>query len=221
MLPNRAKHHKCEKEQYDFICSVFTREKKDGTFRAILKLKYLNEFVKYKHFKMESLEDVFKITKKDVWMASVDLNDAFFKISVHILHQKYFKFEWFNQLYKFLGMPNKYPDVMKTFTKMLKPAFGYLKQQDHLSIVFVHDSYLQADTEQEYIRNINATVDIITMLGFTIHESKSVLIPTQKIEFLGFLIDSKNTTIFISEKKAEHLILKIKKFSSGPTPTIR
>ena len=26
---------------------------------------------------MESLEDVFKIIKKDVWMASVDLKDAF------------------------------------------------------------------------------------------------------------------------------------------------
>ena len=53
---------------------------------------------------MESLEGVFKIIKADAWMASVDIKDGFFTILVHSLYQKYFKFEWFNQLYKFLGM---------------------------------------------------------------------------------------------------------------------
>ena len=61
-----------------------------------LNLKYLNKFVEYKHFNMESLEDVFKIIKKNAWMASVALKDTFFTIPVHILRQKYFKFEWFN-----------------------------------------------------------------------------------------------------------------------------
>ena len=51
-------------------------------------------------------------------------------------------------------------------------------------VVFVDDSYLQADKEQDCIRNINATVEILTILAFAIHESKSVLIPTQKIDFL-------------------------------------
>ena len=72
---------KCQKEEDNFISTVFIREKKDGTFRTIFNLKYLNEFVEYKHFKMESLEDVFKIIKEDVWMASVDST------------QKYFRFE--------------------------------------------------------------------------------------------------------------------------------
>ena len=60
------------------------------------------------------------------------------------------------------------------------------------------------------------------MLGFTIHERKSVLIPTQKIEFLGFLIDSRNMSISISEEKADHLILKIRTFLSisVPYPTV-
>ena len=77
--------------------------------------------------------------------------DAFFTIPVHILPQKkYFKSEWFNQFFKFLGMPNGYSDAMLIFTKMLKPVSGCLRKQGHLSIVFVDDSYLQADTEQEY-----------------------------------------------------------------------
>ena len=152
---------KCQKEEDDFISTVFIREK-DGTFRTLLNLQYLDEFVDCKHFKMESLEDVFKIIKNDVWMASVDLKDAFFTIPVHILHQKYFKYEWFNQFYKFLGMPNGYSDAIRILTKMLKPVFGYLRKQGHLSVLFIDDSYLQADTEQECIKNINGTVNVYT-----------------------------------------------------------
>ena len=77
MLLKKGVITKCQKEQDDFISTVFTRENRDGTFRIILNLKYLNELVEHKHFIMEFLEDVFKIRKKDVWMATVDLKDAF------------------------------------------------------------------------------------------------------------------------------------------------
>ena len=63
-LLKKGVNTKCQKEEGDFIFNVFTRDKKDGTFRTILNLKYLNEFVEYKHFKMEYVEDVFKIIKK-------------------------------------------------------------------------------------------------------------------------------------------------------------
>ena len=56
--------------------------------------------------------------------------------------------------------------------------------------------------------------------GF-IQAGKSVLIPTQKIEFLGFLIDSKNVKISLTNKKAEHLTLKIKKELIKKSPNIR
>ena len=76
-----------------FASSVFTRKKKDGSFRTILNLKCLNKFVKNKNFKMESLQDVFKIIKEGVRMASVDLKGAFFRVTVHKSHKKYCKFE--------------------------------------------------------------------------------------------------------------------------------
>ena len=108
-----------------------------------LESKICKWIVEYKHFKMESLEGVFEIIKADAWMASVDIKDAFFTIPVHSLYQKYFKFEWFNQLYKFLGMRNGYSDAMRTFTKLLKPVFwgsSLLSQQMYMFCL-----YLQPD----------------------------------------------------------------------------
>ena len=66
--------------------------------------------------------DVFKVIKPNAWMASIDLKDAFFTAPIHESHQKYFKFEWTDKVYKFVGMPNGYSDVMQIFTKILKPA---------------------------------------------------------------------------------------------------
>ena len=68
----------------NFTSTVFTREKRDDSSRTILNLKYLNEFINYRHFKMESLSNVFKTIKEGLWIANVDLKDAFFTVPVHI-----------------------------------------------------------------------------------------------------------------------------------------
>ena len=56
----------CEQDKIGVISTIFTRQKKDLSFRTILNLKDMNQYVNYQHFKMESLNDVFKIIKKGV-----------------------------------------------------------------------------------------------------------------------------------------------------------
>ena len=87
-------------------------------------MKYLNDFVAYKHFKMESILDVFKIIKKDVWMASVGFKDAFFTNPINEAYQKYFVFGWLDKIYKLIAMPNGYSDAMCVFTKLSKPVYA-------------------------------------------------------------------------------------------------
>ena len=90
----------------------------------------------------------------------------------------------------FLAMPNGYSDAMRIFTKILKP-FKVLREQGHLSVVYVDDVYLQGDTRAECCENILDTLNLLLSLGFTIKCSKSIFEPTQKIIALGFVIDSK------------------------------
>ena len=92
----------------DFVSPVFTRRKMDGNRRMILNIKQLNSFVVYQHFKMEGLKNVLNLIKPNVWIASVDLKDAFFSIPVHPEYEKYFKFYWEGKYYQFQGMPNRY-----------------------------------------------------------------------------------------------------------------
>lgn len=79
-------------ERSEFISSIITREKKDGSFRMILNLKKLNKIIEYKHFKMESLQEVIESIVPGCYMASVDLKDAFFTIPIYKYDRKFLKF---------------------------------------------------------------------------------------------------------------------------------
>ena len=53
-------------ENNTFVSGVFTRSKKDGSKWMILNQKRLNKFVDYKHFKMESLQNVLELIRPGV-----------------------------------------------------------------------------------------------------------------------------------------------------------
>jgi len=72
-------------EPNQFISTLFTRPKKDGSKRMILNLKNLNKHFTYNKFKMESLTHVLEAMVPKCYMASVDLKDAYFSIPIHPL----------------------------------------------------------------------------------------------------------------------------------------
>ena len=63
-----------------FISNIFLRPKKDGSMRPIINLKELNKFVKYHHFKMETLKCALTLLRPNSFLASIDLKDAYFTI---------------------------------------------------------------------------------------------------------------------------------------------
>ena len=67
-------------------------------------------------------------------------------------------------------------------TKVLKPIFASLRAREFISTAYI-DSCLQGSSFEEYSNNIQATVNSMDSLGFTVHLNKSVLFPTKQIVF--------------------------------------
>ena len=118
-------------------------------------------------------------------------------------------------------MPNGFSEVMRVFTKLRKLPFFILRSHGYLSAVFVDDSYLQEHTFSTCEDNVNATVDLLHCLGFTIHPEKLVLVPTQEMQPLGFVLNSVERKIKLTNCKSGKIILKIKKFLHEEKQTIR
>ena len=108
-------------------------------------------------------------------------------------------------------MSNVFSDATRVFSKKLKPPFATLRKQGFISVIFVDDSYLKGSSKGECLKNVNKTAILQTSLGFTIHKVKSVLEPTQCIEFLRVIINSEDMTVKINPKKSQIIMEKITK----------
>ena len=151
---------------------------------------------------MESLQNVLHMVKSGVWMASVDLKDAYYSVPIHEEYQKYLKFLWEYPL-KFIAMPNGYGPAMRAFTKLMKPPFLFLRSEGYLSVIYVDDCYLQGDSFTKCAENVIRTIEILESLGFYIKIDKSEIIPKQQITFLGVIIDSLHMAITLNKEKKQ------------------
>ena len=208
-------------EPGEFISPVFIRRKKDGANRMILNLKDLNQHVQYYHFKMETLIDAIRLMTPNCFMGSVDLKDAYYSVPIAKTHQKFLKFKWDNSLYAFTCFPNGLASCPRKFTKLLKPVYSVLGQLGHLSSPYIDDSYLQGEDYDRCLANIIDTVRLLYTLGFVIHPEKSVLIPTQRLVFLGFILDSILMRIYMTPVKAKKVTDMCSKLLNSTSPTIR
>ena len=103
-------------------------------------------------------------------------------------------------------MPNGYEPAMRIFTKISKIPFSILREKGFLSVVYVNDSCLQDDDYEDCLSNVLNTIKILRSLGFTILPEKSKFIPTQRITFLGFILNSVQMTITLTLEKKEKIL---------------
>ena len=86
-----------------YILPIFSTPKSDGSFRMILNLKKLNDYMPYIHFKMETMKSVLNLITSNCYMAK---SVAYYSIPILPEHQKFLKFSLQGKLHKFTCLPN-------------------------------------------------------------------------------------------------------------------
>jgi hypothetical protein len=191
----------CEHEPDEFVNNIFLRPKKNGSWRMILNLKPLNEHVVYTKFKMDTLKTVLPLVKPNCYMTSLDLKDAYYSVKIAEEHQKYLKFHWGDQLYKFVVLPFGYAQAPRRFTKLMKPIYANLRAQGHTITGYIDDILIIGDDYDECIASTEEARKMIENCGFVINAEKSEFRPSKKVEFLGFIIDSGAMMVTLSDQK--------------------
>ena len=194
----------------DYMNNVFLREKRDSSpndrkYRLILNMKKLNkQFVELIHHKIHSLQTCIDLMHQDCYMASIDLKNAFHTLPMDPKYTKYLKFKLGGLVYKYLVLPMGFRDSPRIFCKILKPVLAFLHRKGHISSVYIDDFYLQGRTFEECFNNVETTLELLKSLGFEISD-KSSLQPSKTMIHLGFLLDSHQMRISLSEEKRERI----------------
>jgi len=208
-------------EQGEFISSIFSRPKKDGSVRVILNLTKLNDFIEYHKFKMDTFNTVVKMMKQDCYMATIDLKLAYYLIPIHCNDKKYLRFMWNNCLMQYTVLPNGLSSAPRLFTKLMKPVLATLREQGHLVSCYIDDIYIQGDSYEDCLYSLRATSDLLTNLGFVINKEKSMVTPKRLVKVLGFHLDSINMKITLTEDKISAITLLCKQLKESNVITIR
>ena len=205
------------KEMKDqFLSNLFLVSKKGGGNRPVINLKNLNSIISYLDFKMEGLHLLKDLLKEKDFMCKIDLKDAYFCVPLHPEHRKYIRFKWEGQLYEFFCSSFGLGSAPRIFTKLLRIPVAVLRMINIRIIVYLDDFLLMSQTIEDLEMARDTLIFLFQQLGFVINLKKSVLTPTQLIEFLGLMIDSVTMSLSLPEEKVVYLRQKCQNLIQNP-----
>jgi len=85
------------------------------------------------------------------------------------------------------------------FTKLLKPVYSHLRLKGHVSSGYLDDSFLEGDSHDACLSYVQDTLSLLGDLGFCPNLDKSVVQPTQVLEHLGFILNSLDVSVSITD----------------------
>ena len=103
----------------------------------------------------------------------------------------------------------------------MKPAYSTLRCKGFENVGYIDDTYLKGSTSHDCQLNVSSTVKLFIDLGLTLNMAKSVLIPSQSITFLGFVLNSAQMTVSLTPSKTMKVKSKAVELLHNQSPTIR
>ena len=177
--------------QDGFYSTLFLVPKKDGGQRPVINLKALNGFVQNHHFKMEGIHTLKELVRPGDWLTKVDLKDAYFTIPIRLDFRCLLRFTFQEESYEFTCLPFGLSSAPWVFTKTLKPVAGLLRELGIRMIIYIDDMLILAESRSMAQDQVSGVVYLLECLGFIVNFNKSVLEPTQTLEFLGVMVDTR------------------------------
>ena len=211
----------CKESKDQFVSSYFLRKKPNGSYRFILNLKNLNKFIKTDHFKLEDLRTAVQLTFPNYFLSTIDLEDAYFLVSIHINSRKYLRFRFNDQLFEFVCLPFGLCTAPYIFTKIMKVVMKKLRSSGFSSVIYIDDILCIEKSIEQCQKNIDQTINFLEYLGFCINYKKSNLMPSKRCKFLGMVIDTEKYAIELPREKRETLYDLITQFLNYETCSIK
>lgn len=203
------------------MSSIFLVPKPDGSYRLILNLKKLNEFIETDHFKLEDFRVAKRLISPGYFMGKLDLKDAYYAVSIHPRYRKYLRFTVEGAIYEFNCLPFGLNTAPYVFTKLTKPIVAHLRSLGFMSVIYLDDMLLFGETISRCAENIRITSALLERLGFVINAEKSCTIPAQRCLFLGFIYDSIKMTLELPAEKRTNIHEQILVFKNIRRCSIR
>ena len=180
-----------------FYNRLFVVMKASGAWRPVIDLSLLNLRVQQTSFRMETLQSVLLSVHAGDWMVSLDLKDAHLQVPMHLESRKFLRFVACGKVYPFKVLCFGLSTAPQVFTWVMAPVSAFLHRTG-IRLRCYLDDWL--------IRALETVLQLCSSLGIVVNWEKSQLIPTQRIIYLGVLLDSISFRASPALKRVEKLL---------------
>ena len=179
--------------------------KSSGKKRLILDLSELNNFVEKKKVKFEDWNVALDFFTKDCYLFKFDLKSGYHHIDICSKQITYFAFRWEGHFYCFNVLVFGLTSAPYIFTKCLRPLVKLWRKTGIDIVLYLDDGF---GFGRDFNQCLNASAFVQNSLiqaGFLINQEKSIFQPSQTMEWLGLLWDSKMFSLFIPSRRITEL----------------
>ena len=109
----------------------------------------------------------------------------------------------------------------RKFTKITKVPLSDLRLRKIVVSGYIDDFFTKDHTSEGCFNNVMSIAELFDRLGFVVHPDKSVLVPTQEITILGYVINSRKVSVKLTPQKEKNLKRLVNQLFSMKNPSIR
>ena len=198
-----------------FYNPLFVTPKVTGGWRPVIDLSCLNGFVDVSYFHMDTTQTVLQSLREGDWLVSLDLQDAYLQVPVHLSFRQYLRFCVGESVYQFCALCFSLSTAPQVFTRVMAPVSAIMHHHDFRILRYLDDWLVLASTFQESVRARDFLLWLCQCLGIRVNLPKSSLTPKQTQGYLGITIQTIPLRVFPTLKQIQKLSLLLQDFLSA------
>ena len=175
----------------EFISPVFAVHQGSGDsakWRPIFNLKPMNRFMEHKHFKMTGTGDWKALCRKDLYMASLDVKDAYLHIPSAREDIPLQRYKWRGAIWELRALPFGMAQAPWAFTKFMEPLLRRWRRLHGISVLAWIDDFILGHPDKDHLQKaLQEILDDLSLAGIRVNTkpNKSVLVPTKRLTWCG------------------------------------
>ena len=151
-------------------------------------------------------------------MISLDLQDAYLQVPIHHDSRRFLRFVVDGKPFQFRVLCFGLTTAPQVFTRIMAPVSTILHRHGVRMLRYLDDWLIVASSEIACLQSRDRLLAVCTELGIQVNLTKSSLVPSQSIVYLGMEILSLPFIARPTPTRADNLIRLIEEFLSTPSP---
>jgi len=184
----------------------------------------LNQFLYVKKFAYEKLDDFIASLQKFDFLGKVDCTSGYHTIKVHPDDRQFLCFFWKGRFYCFNVLPFGLSVAPWIYTVVMRELTAFWRKNGLDMIQYLDDSGWHAKSLSGWWQAAFLVVGTLQKCGFWLGIEKCILIPTMKLDLLGFVLDSAVLKVTLPDRRVEEiqqLCHKLSQFRCGSVAELR